>query len=448
MAVLDDASLYNKLTELLKTSGKPVIWNWRADFIVNDKVYPIHNIISIDQFMDFDKNHTEVTFLQIQVSPSLYTDTLLPNKQKLQLKLTKEIQGSQVVPDKPAKSFSWQYTAFLTIDASPFVMGNERGIDNVGTDDISKFMDITVQLVDPAFYEFRLHENAGVFRSETVTSLVTGLLSQPLKTRGNKGLNVAMIPGDNTKKYYQMVIPQGIRLTELPDFIQGKYGVYGTGIGIFLWKDYWYVYPLLNHQQFDTTSKTAVIVNVPPRDMMGIDNSYIEDSNSITIFTSGDTFHIDKSEKVLNNIGRGFKYAIAGNLLDVFCEEDEEGAYIPVGRNKVTINAEKSSTSFENITMIPNRLTDNPWLYLSQISLGLASIIQINWDYANLELLYPGMPCKMLYKHNKVVQAIKGTLIKIEANTSAKTLAPTDKKYITNAVLTIFCERVTDELTR
>lgn len=449
MSVLNDASLYNKLRELQNTKAKPVVWNWKAEFIVNNKIYAVQNVVSLDQFMDFDKNHTDVVFLQINIQPSLYSEVLIPNKEKLQLKLTKELQSNQRSNDKPNKSFSWQYNAFLTESASPHVMSNERDVDDNTSNDLSNIIKITVQLVDRNFYEFRLHENAGVFRGKnTVNDIIIGLLSQPLKTNGMKGLNVTMIPSDNKKQYFQMTIPQGIRLLKIPDYIQEKYGVYGTGIGCYLKNDFWYIYPLLNHQKFNNTVKTAVIVNVPPRDMLANENSYFEDSDTVTIFTSGDTYHIDQSEKVLNNIGRGFRYAIASNLLDTFCDEDEEGAYIPEKRNRVTINAEESSTGFENITVLPQRLTDNPWLYLSQIAVGLASLLTINWDYANIDLLYPGMPCKLLYKHKKVVQAVHGTLIKIEANTSSKTNLPTDKKYITSAKLTIFCERIKNELTR
>ncbi len=445
--LLDDASLYEKLVELQKTNAKPVVWNYTANFIIGDDIVPIINVVAVHRISDYIKTYSDQIFATIHVTNAIYTKVLLPNKDKLLVKLNKELMGNLGPTAQINQNYSQIFSAFLTESGSPHVASNDRNIDKTNITEMSDLKELVIHIADRELYELRLYEMAGIWRSVTVTELLTGLMSQPIKSNGNIPINVAMVEADNKKRYFQLPIPHGVRLVDLPNYVQKYYGVYSSGVGSYLTQGYWFIYPLLNHQRFSSTNKTLTILNIPANEMYANDKSYLIYDDSVVVFSTGDSIHTDNSERVLNNLGRGFRYSIATNIIDNYRVVDDQGPYIPKGRNHVVINTEKSPTKMENIRAVPGLFTDNPWEAVSQMTAGLASLLGVQWLYANIELLYPGMPVKIIYKHKSIVQALYGTLIHVESHTATEMQSPTDKRYITNASLMIHCERVINENT-
>ena len=444
--LLDDSALFAKLNELRNETPKAVMWTWTGSFIVDGEVHETVMVKNINIFSDFKNNHSDLFFIQVDLSANIYTNIILPNKHKLEFKLTREMTGISSNIDIPMDNYSQQFYAYLTDPINPFVQNTNLGTDNKQTDDIANLIPVTVQLVDYSLYETRLYEFAGSFRTVTIENLLKCLYTIPIKKNGNIPTNVEIIPPDNFKEYFQLVVPNGIRLVALADWIQNKYGVYATHIGCYLRNNFWYIYPLLNHQKFNDTSKTLTVITVPTAEMASSTSSYLYYEDSLVIFTTGGANHIDPSENVLNNDGRGIKYSIASNLIDGWRGwKDDIIPHISTNRNFQIINNETSPTQIENIRAIPGLVSNNPWKHISKVALGLASMVVVKWEFCNAQLLYPGMPVKVLYKHKGIVQSLAGTLISVQSTTLPFLDNPTNKQYGTTAELTIHAERPINE---
>lgn len=438
----NDVSLFNKLTELRNSGYKPVVYDWSVSFIVNGNTYHGLNLMSIDRIADYTKNYSDMIFIAVQVSQSIYNNTLLPNKDNLKIKLTKTSNNVVGNSERIGESYSETFNAFLTEPSSPFVMSTTNRGGNEKDNDLGNFATVVFQLVDTATYEVRLRESGGIYKACTMDTLLRGILSTTLVSKNKATMNVDLVPSDNKKQYYQITIPNGIRHSALPNFLQKKYGVYGTGIGAYIHRGQWYIFPLLNHKRFSKTTKTLTVLNIPKQDMGASDISYIQNEDSVFLFSTGDSLHVDKSEHILNNTGRGVKYAIAANIIDGFRDADGSSNAVPSSRNLVSVNADESNTGLQNVSASPGLLTDNPFREMSTISAGISSMTIVQWDFANVELLYPGMPVKMLYKTPNDVKVVMGTLISVKSKTSNWLTNPTDRKYVTSAELAILCERV------
>jgi hypothetical protein len=440
--IFNDASLFNKLVELRNSGIRPVVWDWSISFIVNGSTYHGLNLMSIDRLSDFTKNYSDMIFVAVQVSQTVYNKVLLPNKDNIKVKLTKTANNIIGNSNRINNSYSETFNAFMTEPSSPFVMSSTNKGGSELSDDASGFAEIVFQLVDTTTYETRLWESGGVYKACTMDQLLRGILSTPLTSLNGLTVNVDLVPADNKKQYYQTVIPNGIRLTALPAFLQKKYGVYGSGMGAYIQKGQWYIFPLLNHQRFSKTTKTLTLLNVPKKDMGAADTSYIQAEDSLFVFATGDSVHIDKSEHLLNNAGRGVRYAIGANIVDGFRDADGSSNAVPSNRNMVSVNTEVSKTGLQNVHAAPGLMTDNPYVAMSNVATGMASMLIVNWEYSNPELLYPGMPVKVLYKSGETVQTLMGTLIAAKSKTSNWLANPTDRKYVTVTELSVLCERV------
>lgn len=438
-----DASLYDKMLELVNSRRKPAVWNWTAHFIVDNMTLPAVNVLKVERISDFVTAHSDLLVLELHITHSLYNKHLLPNKDNLKIKIVKYQQNLTGNTDRIVPSYSQIFNAFLTDASSSKAMSTSNTTEDDRTNDLSGYANIHVQAVDVALYEFRLHEVAGVYKDVTMNTLIKGLMSHPLKVLNGKSTPVDMVDSDNKEVFYQKIIPSGLRLIDLPTFAQKKYGVYATGMGNFLQNGQWYIFPLLNYKRFNTTTRTLTILNVPPKDMLTSDTSYILEKDKLFVFSSGGGGHIDMSEHVLNKNGRGFRYAINSNLIDNYRDVEGDTVKIPEGRNHVEVAGDITKTKLTNIKATDRLLSDNPFKSMSDIAAGMSSQMLLRWEFANPELLYPGMPTKILYKDKGVVKAILGTLIKVHSNAESDLQNESDKKYISVCEMTILCQRIT-----
>lgn len=440
--LFDNAALYKKLVDTLKTAPKAVVWNYEGFFIVKDVTMPTININVLERIIDCNMNSSELVVVSVQVSSTMYNKFLLPNKSNLKFKLIKNPQASIGMTAAVGTTYSQTFNAFLTNPASSHAMQTAAGGSNDATDNLSGLVTIEVQLVDPLLYEFRTYEVGGIYKDVNVTNLLTGLMAQPLISNNNLDVPVDMVPADNPKQYYQMIIPNGIRLGKLPDYIQNKYGVYSSGMGVFLQKGQWYLFPLLNIKRWNETTRTLTILVIPGKEMPANDKSYILEGKALIVYSSDGGVHLDKSEHHLTNVGRGVRYSVNSNMIDNFAVASEDKVEVPVGQSMKEISTEAHPSGFANMKSNERLLSDNPYKQMSDITAGMSSLFVTRWEYANSDLLYPGMPTRILYKHGEEIKLLNGSLIKTHTKASASYQNKTDKRYVTVCELTVNCERL------
>lgn len=439
--ILDDVVLYEQFLAVGRSGTKPVHFKWKAELIIDNEVIPVLKVDTLERNSDFVNLYSDIIHLQILVPQSVLINLIQPARNNLKIRLAKEQNNRTGDSTKAVETYSQVFDAHLITTQSPTVKVRSGKSTGDGLDDLSQLATVELQLTDVELTEYRLVEVSGVYRNIRTDNLLRAMMSHPLAQRKQRRIGVDMVPGNNDRIYYQILLPNGIKLIELPMWLQENYGIYSSKIGYYLYQGFWYVYPLLDYTRFDKVKRNLTILKVPPDEMVGNDNSYVEQGDNLFVFATGDTKHTDNSEHILNNVGNGIRYVQTSNIVDQFRNHERGSSKITAGQNRREVILEKRPKGINLYKNADGLFTDNPWQELSTLTSGLAATIGVVWEYSNPELLYPGMPVKFLYKRNNKVVRIYGTLVGIDSITTTRQLATTDNRYVTSSSLVIHVER-------
>ena len=447
--LIDDQTfknIYNKITGNINNS---VNFNYTGVFIDggnNNNHIQVHNVLSVDKISKFHVTVSDNIFVALQVYKTVYMQLLAVNRKQLRFQLTYAINSPTGMNVTTGLSIVETYDALLTDNISESIETRSGQLSGNQTDNLGELVEINVQLIERGLSEFRLWDQGGVYRNVTVLQLLQGLMSLPLKTLNQDmttGFNVTVYPPDNTNIYYQRLIPNGIRLTDLPGFIQKTWGVYSSGLGSYLRKGMWYIYPLYDMSRYNKETKRLTIINIPPNEMMGNPNSYVMIDNELYILTTGITKHIDESDRNLDTTGTGFRTAKAGNLMDKFTQSANGNTVIAPGSNMVSVSYDSRASELTNLKTPDKLLSCNPWADSSRVIMNLTNLIKVTQEYSNHDLFMPYMPVKFIYKKLGKPQVLYGVLLGVESHSSSPLQSSLDKRYRTSSLLTIAVERNT-----
>ena len=227
--------------------------------------------------------------------------------------------------------------------------------------------------------------------------------------------------------------------------MQDTRGVYGNGLGSYLTNGMWYIFPLYNVERYlrDTSNKLTII-NVPQNEMIGNNNSYFMDKSKkeLYIFATGKTKHIDSSDRYLNKVGTGFRSVNSSNLLDTFVQKKKGVLTVPKGQNLMSVTFDDRDTDLENINTT-RPITGNRFKEASRVTKAFTNTVVLNWEFSNLDLLYPNMPLKLIYKVNGVPNLLYGVLNGIQTTIETSQQSITDNRYRSTSQLILTTQRAT-----
>lgn len=445
--IIDDGVFQNAVAKLHSNTSNPVHWKYEAIFITaTGEQIPVHNVQALARISMYFAETTDYLFITVNLFKSAYQQLLQGNRKQLKLQLTRSPTTVSGDPVTTGGNYVETYCAHLLDLTSEAIETRPGAATGTYLDDLGGFVTTKVQLVERGIAEFRLWEISGVYRNCTMGQLILGLLSTPIKALGESGeisYNVTMYAPDNDEPYYQRIIPNGITLVDIPGYLQHMWGVYMGGIGNYLSQGMWYVFPLYNFNRYHKATKRVTIINVPTNEMLGLTVSYHVDGNEIYIYATGDTKHIDTSDKRLDKSGTGFKAAKLGNLVTGFTESANGETFIPKGKNLNVVSFDDREVEADNIKAVPNLLSDNLWRDSSNVIQNMGNFIKLSWENSNMGILYPGIPVRFIYKYRGTPYALFGTLCSADTATTTMLNNITDTKYTNNTVLTIHCERAT-----
>ena len=441
--ILDDPILKAQFLKINSGSPTPVHWDYKAEFIDEfNNVILAHNVVSIERFTKYDKQTTDDLYISLQVYKTVNIRLQACNPRKLRLRLISIPNVTTGKTDKVGTRTIEVFSAYLTNNSSEAVETRPVALTGQRTDNMGELVEIDVQLVEQGLAEFRLHYVGGTYRNVKLEHLIQGLMSQPLKSLSDSeeiGYGVHVEPPHNTERKYQVPIPANILLIDLPRWVQDTYGLYSSDIGYYLTQQMWYIYPLYDFSRFNTATKRLTIFNVPKNEMLGLDNTYLKEGGNIYIYATGDSRHIDVSNRNLDNSGNAFLSAKSGNLLDHYTVTSKGKTETPPNQNLMRLGFDQRPGKLNNVAINKNMFTNNPWVESSKIISGLGSIVIVKWEASNPKLLLPGMPIKLFYKDKGVLKFLIGTLLQAESLTVTNQKSTIDTRYISETILTLWC---------
>lgn len=446
---LRDSALWQEIQSIaFNQAGLPPVHSWQATFLANKKTVVPFKVISISIFRDFRRNYGDETILECEFAAGDFTYDIYPYRQDLQVTLSK--QGKERSSDVSTASpdiETQRLRATLMDDHSATVEGNSNAAHS--REALNKgMMTVRFQLIDLALERARLHSVGGLFRDTTpgdvlkyvLTSVSTGMdLDETNKIKG-----VEMEPSPNSDTYKHIVIPHGIRMPDLPVFLQMKVGgLYPTGMGMYLYRQYWYVYPLYDLTRYDRSTKTLTLINVPPNQLPNVERTWRKTANQTIALVTGDVKHSDRTEASLLNEGNGVRYMDARRVVDGYADttQGENKASVMRAENNNEFVTDARASGLNNIMTAANRVTANKFAEASKLAGRAGSHLQCMWENSDMGSIYPGMPVKYMYIKDDRIQELKGIVLGAEHYIQTFGKGVSDTRHRIDTALHLFVTR-------
>jgi hypothetical protein len=437
----------NALWQKLNAST-PHTTSWRviAEVIKPDgSTFPFQDLRDITTIADYAGSVGPQIILTAKMGVVFYKTHILAERDDLKIRVTYKPQSEMGSTDPTLTPIIQTYDAVLidTIDVDMLgLMDDDRLLEQ----EVSNLISIRFSLILPILNEMRLVEIGGIFNNTNVEDLIVNQLSYKLGPdevesvlraplyKGVRG--VGIFPPSNERTYEHIVVPVGTRLTKLVTYLQGKYGIYGAGVGCYFEQGYWYVFPLYATNRFLETKIRMTVVVLNPRDVPSNDHTFMVEKDHYTVFVSGSVDIKDDTEKTMMNVGSGLRFQRSSDLetgLYSVSKNKAVGLRDKVNRNVAT---EQRRKGLQHMRYTEDRFTDNPFVEFSRLSEGLGQLVTVDWEMSNPNILYPGMPVKMLYRKNKQTQFVYGTVVGYRSKASSSgNLADNDYRIRTKLVL-------------
>lgn len=381
-----------------------------AVFITPKGQYRSLGVVRFMEMADFVNQRSEMYQIRCRFQPGVYFNDIVPYRDDL---------ICQLVIRSDSDSVMREYVAIPKVDKDVRSESNSNIHNNMDALNEVNAVSYEFQLMDKGFAKLRNLPYSNIFLMSNVQTAIITALDEGSKLAELTGYDsyksVYMhTPVDNPNTYRQIIIPNGTRLINVPQYLQehNDHGVYSKGLGSFYKQRYWWVYPLFNVNRVDTHPRPLDVIRVPQNKIPDLDFTFYQTSTGITIISTGDAVHSDNADIRKQNEGVG-KRVVMGDAV-----AGDTGYHYNNGR-AVTTRADslqeyKLSDRRNGEEWIPLDLdpTGNLMVPLSDNARNEGEIITVEWRNGDTGYLEPGHPVRYNYLYDDDTMMVrKGVLL-------------------------------------
>lgn len=384
-----------------------------------------------DYLRDFAETLTVVCwFTEQQIIDYVY-----PHTQDLEV-IVYRIPMSSAEPD--AVKLDGTVTTYKAILLDK--LDTNLGADNAQARDASQTMyQVNLQLINEAVYQMRMSPVSGIFAQTSAGKLLETQITRNIVSldmdEANRPLGADMVePDTNDSVRVQINVPPGTRLVDLPGFLQHHCGIYNNGLGSFYQGRHWYIFPLTDDTRYYNADTVLNVFRIPPSSMPDLDRSYRITPGQVSIL-GGESLHTDLTDAMQLNGGNATIVIDPTGLLQSSRKSEDSKVVANGVASMGVIATEKRSDGLNNITHSSSRITKNTAREVSKLNMSNIEIVKIKWGYSNLELIYPGMPVRLVYNADKDIQFKVGTVVGVETFVQLAQPGMANEAYFENSVL-------------
>jgi len=367
-----------------------------------DEDIPVTELISVEVSRDYANNVCDYIVTTFTMGLGQYIKRVHPFLDNLEMSIITKYYGRSYVdryklliltgPDNIAGSMYTSYT--------------EEELDQ--TDKVI----LETQCLNRLVEVLRLQPTSGIYSYTNVRDVIKTTISNAVadvavaNTKPDIGFNC--VEPDNSKTYRHINVPVGVRVLELPTFLQvTDYGVYSADIGTYIQrygyfednvepKDTVFIYPLYTPDLVDAPGKRLMILSSPTTILSQVESSYVIDGDVVKIIGSGDMRSNDISQTKLINSGNSVITADTGSIMHTgsVATDSEVNTKNSINLTGESLVNKRDGFNGQNYT----RPTSNPYKEYTEISKNMLSPYQVTWNYSNPELIFPGMPVIYVYE--------------------------------------------------
>lgn len=424
----ESSTIWIEVQDIIRASKNKILYDYRGILHTEKEDYPVLDLSVIEYYRNYLTDIGDTVRIRFLMGMGDYVNRLYPYRSNLEFTLKRIPLAENGSGSAKNQSIEvTRYKAIFNPGNNPPVGGSELETYDPQTLNVSSLQEIHLELADRALEPLRIKTLGGAYQrkkpDEMVRALVAGEATKIL-VDGRPALDaIEVVAADNKEPVPDLVIPDGTRLTALPTFLQNQVGVYGRGIGTYFQKykgkKTLFVYPTYDTERFDEGKSTrAIFYMVPQEKLPQLDRSYQVDGNILKIAITAQRKYQDTGELSYMNEGSGFRMADARAYMKkpvVITPEGPKASRAELN-HEVVIKERKDGLNYAPFTTsVPS---SNPFVQRSLVLQRTMAKMELVWENADPELLYPGMPCKVVYLSQGKPVSLKGTVLFMHAMTA------------------------------
>ena len=445
----EDSSLMQEVAAVQNSETRPQ-FTWSCQLFTGDKTMTPLKVLSIDEDWDFENMFAPELMIKIAMPGGMYAYDVYPGQADLEIEVTrrplKEVGDN---PDEDIPERTIRYRAILVDRGNPVMEGNNANVPTRVVLDLTKIEEVEFQLISKIVEKLRVVSIGGVYRGNTVEEVIKGILtteSAKIKIDNDTDIKgVEMLPASNTKARDHIVIPHGLPLVLLPEYIQKRCGVYSAGMGYFLLNNYWYVYPCYDTERYAETTETFTVINVPRNKFRQVERTWRKDGDNLVIIASGDVKFRDGSNKTQLNMGNGVRFMDANVAFGDAVKVEGNKAIAARAVNNSEFISEEREDGLKLARLSDNPITANPYEEFSKMARRAGSVFAFTWENADLSLIKPGMMGKIMYLEEDEIKEVYGVILKASTFHHMTEPGYTATRYRSNTALSIYIKMPKDK---
>ena len=440
MAVIEYTS--NQITDLVAKFNPANTFNYEVDIHVGDRIIKPFNLEYMKLIAEYRQGVGEQIGVRLLLLTADYDRHIYPYRNNLYITIrkipTSRLLGSTRTAEK-IRSKRFKASISKPTDNSM------QGLPSY--DGAQSLVSVDFQLLDPALDQLRLITvgfNSNQQTPANVLKVGLGYFGKQLQLPADSSmLGVDMYPSDETKQLANILIPHGTKLIDLAKYIQKHGGgIYRYGIGAFYTNQIWYVYPLYDTGRYQKTTRTLDILMIPPNQRPGQDKTYAVNQNKVFIIVTRESTQLDNKDIDYQNSGNATQFTLASNQFDQYGKVDGNQTELDTSKVTAQFLVDHRESGLQATTFSSERTTDNVCYQMSQKTALQGQYVGLVWENGDPDLLYPGMPVRVVAPNDTGDKIYQGVLLTKEAHTNQLSPGVTGTTYATNIALTIFMDEI------
>lgn len=456
-----------EMGKIMDSPDVPVSFSWTVEFKVKDtfegefnyrdedkrflddlelqeRIFKPMIINNIDFVDDFEKSIMREVWIMCVIPFGMWAKCLYLARDHLQCTIRrKALKSVGLEEDENAEIEEFVYDTLFHLDESNSVTGVDyNSVSRTDLDNNYQPVTIKAELLERSVEQVRKVTVGRNGRKATAEDFIKNSLAyftQDLEVEGEPSVEtINVVEGDNTEEREHFIIPSGLPLIDLPNYVQNHCGgMYNTGMGCYAIGKEIYVYPLYKTDRFDDEEKTMTIIRFPKSLMPQVERTFRVEGEAVYVLGLSDAVFTDNSRAKQLSEGSGIRYADSRRFMEGYSENKDNKSMIRRKNN----NSEYKAVDLNGedvINVSTNKITSNAFRERSSFSKRNGSGYVFQWVNAKHEYIYPGMPVRVLYEDKNEVKELRGVIL--AAHTSVKQIGEgmTARKHGTTTLISIF----------
>lgn len=470
----ESSPLRDEMVKIMEAEETPVSFVWSLEFKVKDefkeefklseedkfylddeeldeKIFKPMKVLNLDFNNDYEKSVMREIWARVVIPFGMWAKCLYPARDYLNCIVKRSaltLQTFDKVENAEVEEFI--YDTLFHLDESNSLAGvNYNTISRTDLDNNYPPVVINAELLEKSVEKVRKVTIGAPYRNVKPEDLIKNVLvhfTKDIEIEGEKAIEIiSVVKAHNKEKRDHIVIPQGMPLLDVPNYVQDNCGgVYNSDLNCYCVGDKIFVYPIYQTDRFEDEKKTLTVIKLPKEFMPQIERTFRKDEDALFVLGLSDSLYKDVSFAKKLNEGNGVRHADSRKFLNGFVETKDNKT---VTKRKENNSEYKSEDLKEQdfITLSNKKINSNPFKERSKLAVRSGGTYTFQWPNSQPELLYPGMPARVLYEENGEVMELRGVILSDHTSVSIIGQGMTADKHGTVTVINLFALPYTEK---